>query len=524
MARYIDVRAILEERFKGSSYNTIASTLQCSKHSVKDVIETAQVKGIVSRETIPDVTDKELYKLFFPDRNVQDEGIGEVNYKKVHKELSRKGVTLEILHDEYVKDCGEKGLISISYSSFTRGYSAFTKKKGYVSHLIHKPGDRIEVDWAGPTLKYFDIRKGVYVTVYLFVSDLVSSRLVYIEPTLDMKEMTWLQCNVNMYNYYGGVTRLIVCDNLKTGVVQHPKEGDIILTWYYERLAEHYGTGIVPCEVKKPRQKNSVENSVYEATMEIIGRLRNIEFLSFDEVKRAVAEKVEEINNSPFEHRTGTRRSNYEEFEKPLLKPLPVVPFDIGTPYYNKTVQPNSHVFVEKNWYSFPYRYGAKKVNAVVTATEVILYYEHMPPKRHLKVIGGHAYQYVTDIDDLPKANDWREWGPDRFLDWATEVGPSTLEVIKRILSSRVIVEQTFTTALSILSLTKSHSKERIEEASREALTKVYSPRYKHIKAILAQKKEKERAVTCSTDTNTVKAKGCLLGKDYFKNTGVEND
>ena len=522
MARYIDVRAILEELFKGSSLNSIASTLQCSKHSVMDVRATAKEKGIVSQETIPDVTDKELYRLFFPDRNVQDEGIGDVDYEKVHRELTRKGVTLTILYDEYEKDCDEKGLIAISYSSFTRGYSTFTEKKGYVSHLIHKPGDRIEVDWAGPTLKYFDLRKGIYVTVYLFVSDLVSSRLVYVEPTLDMKEMTWLQCHVNMFNYYGGVTRLLVCDNLKTGVVEHPKEGEIVLTWYYERLAEHYGTGIVPCEVKKPRQKNSVENSVYEATMEIIGKLRDVEFLSFDEVKKAVAEKVEEINNKPFQKRTGTRRSNFEEFEKSLLKPLPVIPFDIGTPYSDKTVQANSHVFIEKNWYSFPSKYGAKKVNVVVTATEVILYYQHMPPKRHLKVTGGYTYQYVTDIDDLPKNREWRDWSPDRFLKWAADVGPSTLEVIKRILSSRVIVEQTFNTALSILSLTKSHSKERIEEASREALSKVNSPRYKHIKAILSQTKEKENTVSRTADTNTVKAKGCLLGKDYFKNTGVK--
>ena len=114
------------------------------------------------------------------------------------------------------------------------------------------------------------------------------------------------------------------------------------------------------------------------------------------------------------------------------------------------------------------------------------------------------------------------DWSPDRFIKWAADVGPSTLEVIKRILSSRVIVEQTFNTALSILSLTKSHSKERIEEASREALSKVNSPRYKHIKAILSQTKEKENTVSRTADTNTVKAKGCLLGKDYFKNTGVK--
>ncbi len=514
MARYIDVRTILEEKFKGNSNNSIAAKVHCSKHSVQDVWAIAKEKGIDSKEAIPNVTERELYKLFFPDRNLQDEGIGIVDYEKVHKELQRTGVTLTILHGEYVGKCKEDGLIPIGYESFTKGYASFVGKKGFANHLIHKPGDRIEVDWAGPTLKFFDIKTGKHVTVYLFVSDLVCSRLVYVEPTLNMKEQTWLQCHVNMFKYYGGSARLLVCDNLKTGVVDHPKEGEIVLTDDYERLAEHYNTGIVPCGVRKPRQKNCTENSVYISTMAIIGKLRDTEFLSFNEVKKAVAEKVEETNNAPFEKRSGTRRSNYEEYEKEFLKPLPVIPFDIGTWYRGRAVQINSHVQVDKNWYSFPSSIKATKVDALVTSTEVILYLNGKPVKRHVKVMSGHEYQYVTDPADMPKDSGWHEYDAERFRRWASGIGPSTLEVINRILSSRAIVEQTFIPALGVLGLGKSYSKERIEEASREALTKVNSPRYKHLKAILAQQKEKGNE---SID-NRPKAKGCLLGKEYFNN------
>ncbi len=519
MARYIDVRAILEEKFKGTSNNSIACKVHCSKHSVKDVWTIAQEKGIVNKESIPEKSDRELYRLFFPDRNVQDEGVGEVDYSEVHKELAKKGVTLTILHEEYEKKCKDENLIPIGYTSFTRGYSEFADKKGFASHLIHRPGDRIEVDWAGPTLQYFDIVKGVDVTVYLFVSDLVCSRLVYIEPTLNMKEDTWLQCHVNMYKYYGGVARLLVCDNLKTGVVKHPKEGDIILTEDYERLATHYCTGIVPCEVKAPRQKNSVENSVYEATKEIIGKLRNVKFLTFNEVKKVVAEKVEEINNSPFQKRTGTRRSNFEEFEKECLRPLPDIPFDIGTWYRDRVVQSNSHVNVDKNWYSFPSSYNAKTADALVTPSEVILYYNNKPVKRHIRVQGGYTYKYVTDPDDMPKHDKWREWNEGRFLNWAIEVGPATVEVIKRILSSRSIVEQTYIPATSVMSLTRSYDKERIENASREALTKVSSPRYKHLKAILSAAEVKGNTVKT---TKAEKAQGCLLGKEFFNNEEIK--
>ena len=133
------------------------------------------------------------------------------------------------------------------------------------------------------------------------------------EPTLLMDEKNRLQCHVNMWKYYGGVSRLLVCDNLLTGVKHHPREGEIILTREYERLVEHYGTAIMPCQQRKPRQKNSAENTVYNIALSIIAKLRNIEFRSFSEIRKAVEEKLEELNNEPFEKRLGSRRSDFEE-------------------------------------------------------------------------------------------------------------------------------------------------------------------------------------------------------------------
>ena len=83
---------------------------------------------------------------------------------------------------------------------------------------------------------------GEEIKVYLFVSCLSYSRYAYVEPTLDMKMDTWIRCNIHMYEHFGGVPIRTVCDNLKTGVVKHPKEGEIILTDDYAAWIEEEKT------------------------------------------------------------------------------------------------------------------------------------------------------------------------------------------------------------------------------------------------------------------------------------------
>ena len=236
----------------------------------------------------------------------------------------------------------------MSYSTFCSDYDKYAGTRGFANHIHHKAGDRIEVDWSGPTMSYTDAKTGKNVKVYLFVAGLVSSRLAFVEPTLSMDEQNWLQCHVDMFAYYGGAARFIVCDNLLTGVQHHPHEGEIILTREYEQLAEYYNTAIMPAG--GPREKNSTENTVYNVALSIIARLRNVEFRSFHELKAAVAEKLEELNNEPFEKCHGARRSDFEANERNELKPIPSRPYDIGRWFRNRKVQPNCHVAYKKNW------------------------------------------------------------------------------------------------------------------------------------------------------------------------------
>lgn len=174
------------------------------------------------------------------------------DYDHVHKELKRAGVTLKLLWEEYCDKCHDEGTLPVGYSKFSYNYGTYTTRNEIANHLENKPGVKCEVDWSRPTMKLINKYTGEITKVYLFVGCLTYSRFAYVEPTLDMKIDTWMRCHIRMYVSFGGVPIRTVCDNLKTGVVKNPKEGEIILTDAYESLGLHYVTAIMPAGVRKP--------------------------------------------------------------------------------------------------------------------------------------------------------------------------------------------------------------------------------------------------------------------------------
>ena len=217
-----------------------------------------------------------------------------------------------------------------------------------------------------------------------------------------MKMDTFIRCHVRMYEYFEGVTTRLVCDNLKTGVVTHPREGEIILTADYEALGQHYMTAIMPAQVKKPKQKASVEGTVGKVATAIIAKLRNDVFYSFEDLKAAVAKKLYEFNHENFQKREGSR---YDAFldEKEYLHALPEIPYEIATWVYGRAVNLDFHVVFEKNRYSCPYQYARKTVDLRVTDTTVEIYYKDNRIATHNRFAAGRKNQYSTHPEDMPE-------------------------------------------------------------------------------------------------------------------------
>lgn len=486
MARKIRAKLIMELREQGLSRRMIAKTRRMSMESVCDVFDIATDRDI-GWDEVKDMPDDDVYRLFYPDRHVRESIFEEPDWEYVHKEMAKVGVNLRLLHDEYKERCRRTGKVAMGYTKFCGDYGDWAVANSLTKRIEHKAGQACEVDWSGPTLGkgLVDPTTGEVSKVYLFVGVLPFSQNAYFEPTLDMKERTWLRCHVHMYEFWGGVPDRTVCDNLKTGVIKHPREGEIVLNDAYEALGEHYMTAIMPAQVGKPKQKPSAEGTVRDAATWVIAQLRNRTFTSFDEVVLAVRECNAAYNAHPFQKRDGSRDSVFAEAEAAELKPLPDVRYDVAEWVYNRSVNLDFHVVFAKNRYSVPHRYVGRKVDLRVGESTLSIYHAGDRIATHRLLPAYVKNGYSTDESHMPEAFLKPEWDDVRIKGWAKRVGPNCAAVVDRIFDRAKVKEQAYNPSLSVLNLSKKYGEQRLEAACAHALPKLNSPRYKHLKAIL---------------------------------------
>ena len=355
---------ILRLHSQGISQRSIAQSCQCSRNTVSAVLHRAKETNLawpLSAET-----DAELEQLLFPEKQEQAPLRRMPDFEKVSKELARSGVTLKLLWMEYCEECRQLGEQPFMYSRFCFHFQKYAEQARATMHIPRKPGDRIEVDWAGDKLYIVDRDTGEAIPVYLFVGVLPFSMYAYAEGCLRMDMENWIHVHVNMFRYFGGSAVMLVPDNLKTGV-DHNND------WYtpqinrtYRELAEHYNTAVVPARVRKPKDKSSAEGTVGVVSTRIIAALRNRKFFSLEELNRAILQKLDEHNSTPFTKREGSRYSVFQSQEKAFLHKLPTAQFELAQ-WKVATVQYNYHIFVEKMQYSVPYEYIKQKVDVRLT-------------------------------------------------------------------------------------------------------------------------------------------------------------
>ena len=418
MANRIRAKDILKLDASGLSGRAIATSLGVSRNSVRATLAAARQEGL-EWEDVKSLAEQEVYDRLFPEKASEGVTYPDPNWEHVHKELARDGVTLKRLHAEYRDELTEKGEPSMSYDRFCKRYREFTVHKQVVSRVGHKAGRIMEVDWAGPTMTLVDPATGEVSKVYLFIACLPFSRMSYVEPTLDMKQNTWLYCHVHAFEYFGGVTPCIVPDNLKTGVRRHPKEGEVELNDAYREMAAHYGAAVMPARVKRPRDKPNVENEVWQVAIEVIAALRDVVFTDINLLRSAVAEKVEEHNSRPFSKREGTRRQVFEEQERLLLRPLPVMSYEVCEWVYGRKVQRNCHVAYRYNFYSVSHLAVGKSVDLRITESKLEVFLGGERLTTHPLFPPYARNRYSTHEGDLPKEKSYSGWDADRIRRWA---------------------------------------------------------------------------------------------------------
>ena len=291
-------------------------------------------------------------------------------------------------------------------------------KNNATMHLNHKPGEIMQVDWAGDTASVIDTDTGEIIPVYVLVATLPYSGYSYVEGFFSMDQECWTAAHINAYRYFGGVARIIQCDNLKTGVDKHNRS-EIKLNKAYSELAEHYNTAILPCRVRSPKDKAMVEGTVGVISTFIIAALRNRQFLSIGELNEAISERLYEFNHKPFQKRDGSRAIAFEE-EKAFLMPLPSTPFELST-WKIATVAPNYHITVDKMNYSVPYEYIKRKVDVRMTRSTVEIFFDGNRICSHRRLY-GRSNQYSTNEEHMPMDHQkYIQWNGERFIKWSAK-------------------------------------------------------------------------------------------------------
>ena len=282
-------REILRLHSLGLNNTEIAQSCPCSRTTVIQVLRLAQANNLTY--PLPDgMTDKELADLLYPGAESKPE-YKMPDYEYVHKELQKSGVTLNLLWLEYCEVCRINGDMPYQLTQFKKYYRDYAVKTNATMHLNHKPGEIMQVDWAGDNAAVIDTDTGEAIPAYIFVATLPFSGYSYVEAFFSMNQECWIAAHVNAYKYFGGVTRILQCDNLKTGVVSHGRN-EVTLNKAYNELAEHYGTAILPARVRSPKDKAMVEGTVGVISTFILAALRNRQFLSLNELNEAITERL----------------------------------------------------------------------------------------------------------------------------------------------------------------------------------------------------------------------------------------
>ena len=248
------------------------------------------------------------------------------DFALVHEQRQKsKHVTLQLLWEEY-REANPEGY---RYSRFCELYQRWRGTQDVVLRQQYKAGEKLFVDWAGPTIPIHNRASGEVRQAHLFVAVLGASSYTYAEATSDEQMINWLTAHMRAFEFFGGLPKLIVPDNARTGVTRACRY-DPDLNPTYHQMAMHYGVGVVPARPYKPRDKAKVESGVLVVERWIVAALRNRRFFGIEELNQAIRELLFKLNDRPFRKREGSRASLFQAIDKPALAPLPADRFDLS--------------------------------------------------------------------------------------------------------------------------------------------------------------------------------------------------
>lgn len=467
------VRELFRLRELGFGHRTIAETLRIARSTVQEYLRRGwELKLTYERAAaMDDAALKTLLGRRVPGRG-RKPALREPDFNYIALELKRrKGVTLELLWREWTEDGGG----GYSYSTYCRRYREWSRRKDVEYRHEYKAGEIGLADYTGETLSWWS-EDGCEHKAEIFVAVLGASDLIFCEASPSQAILHWIGSNTRALEFFGGVPRAWIIDNLKSGVVL-PDRYEASLTKTMQEWAAHYGTAVMPTRVKEPRDKGKVEQAVQMVERWILAPLRHRHFLSLAEINEAIKPLLTEVNQRWMQGYGASRKDLYEQGEREALLPLPVHTY---TPAHWQLarVHMDYHVEIECRWYSVPYNLVKEEVWVKSTEKLVEVFHNNERVASHRRLLKPH--QRSTCRAHMPPHHlAVSGWRAEFFIEWAKGVGPETHRFVAQLLESPQYQQQSYRSILGLQRLEKKYGTPRLEQAVATAnKRKVLSQRF----------------------------------------------
>ena len=478
------IREVLRLRLEAElSIRQISASTKTSVGAIQKLLTRAQALEITW--PLPEnLDDGRLAAMLYPGADPTSSSRYQVpDWLTVHQNLKQKGVTKQLLWEEYTAQYPNR---CYSYSQYCDRFRHWQKQQRRSMRQIHKAGEKCFIDYCGPTVPIINPQTGEIRTAQVFVAVLGASNYTYAEATWSQVLQDWLMSHVRTFEFFGGVPEMIIPDNLRSGVNKACRY-DPDLNPSYQQLAAHYQVAVLPARPYKPKDKAKAEVGVQIVERWILARLRHHTFFTLADLNQCIRALLDDLNSRPFRALPGNRQEAFKTLDQPALKALPKHPYEY-VEIRRCRVNIDYHIEFQRHYYSVPHQYVGEQVDLHAGERLVQIYFRQQLITSHPR---SHQYGITTEPGHMPTRHQkQQQWTPGRLKSWARDIGPDTLVWVSGRMDEREHPEQAYRVCLGLLNLSKAYPAERLNAscriANREGLD-----RLKHIKAILRSNRDK---------------------------------
>ena len=456
-----------------------------------------------------DLNDNDLEQLLFPSPKVSGRhGRIPPDCATIHQELKRKGVTKQLLWEEYKQVYGNAGYQFSQYCNYYRDWLHQQKRS---MRQIHNAGEKLFVDYSGATVPIVNPDTGEIRCAEIFVAVLGASNYTFAVASWTQRKADWIEAHTKAFEFFGGVPEIVVPDQLRSAVSK-PCRYEPMINASYQHMASHYKTAIIPARPLKPKDKAKAENAVLIVQRWVLAKLRHHTFFTLADLNHAIAVLIDDLNRRPFKKLPGTRLSQFEALDQPALKPLPAQRYEY-LDFKQARVNIDYHIEFDKHYYSVPHHLVKSQVEVQASRDSVAIFFKGQQIARHARSLrqGG----FTTHKAHMPETHQHQQsWTPQRLTNWGKRIGSSTEKMVVVLLEHKQHPEQAYRACLGLLNLAKQYSPDRLEAACLRALH-INAPRLKNVKSILKSNMD-QLPLPTHPEQATMDVHPNVRGSDYY--------